>query len=76
MAFDLETEIVLECSRDGGKTWSPERGRVMGNDGEYTHRVVWRRNGRYDRFAVFRFSTKVLKKVAVGQLTITAVPGE
>lgn len=73
---DLLNEVVLETSRDGGKTWSPQRGRTVGNDGEYKTRIVWRRNGRFDRTTVLRFSTKLAKRVAIGQLTLGVIPGE
>ena len=72
--FDLDTDIVLECSHDGGNTWNTPRGRTLVQDPE--RRYIWRRNGRFDRFVVFRFSTRSSRDISIGQLTITVEGGE
>lgn len=48
--------MALEVSRDGGKTWSDSRIRKLGKRGEFKRRAIWRRNGRTDRFDVYRFT--------------------
>jgi len=47
-------KMTMMRSKDG-KTWTAARIREFGKEGEYTRRVVWRRNGRADRFEIFRF---------------------
>lgn len=68
-ADEEEPMIRMEISRDGGKTWSNERPRKMGRVGEYNRRAVWRRNGRTERFDVYRFTTTAPVKFAALQLT-------
>lgn len=48
-----DPQVMMQLSRDGGATWSPERWMSAGKLGEYTKRVRWLRNGRY-RNAVCR----------------------
>lgn len=36
--------VALSWSKDGGKTWGPERWRSIGALGDYTHRCRWARN--------------------------------
>jgi len=47
-------KVALSISKDG-KTWGPPRLRAIGKVGEYSKRVIWRKNGRYTRFAVLKF---------------------
>lgn len=61
--------VRLQVSRDGGKTFSPERARPMGAAGEYNRRAIWRRNGRTARFDVYRFIMSAPVKPVVIQLT-------
>jgi hypothetical protein len=37
--------MALRISRNGGKTWGPERTRSAGRQGDYDTRVIWNRNG-------------------------------
>jgi hypothetical protein len=67
--------VRLEISRDGGKTWLPERPRPIGRIGEYNRRAVWRRNGRPNRFDVYRFTHSDPVKFAGLQLTAEIRPG-
>lgn len=46
--------MSLAVSSDA-KTFGTERTRKIGKKGEYGKRVVWYRNGRFDRFVVFQF---------------------
>jgi len=50
----LNPQVVLSISKDG-KTWGASRMRSIGKKGEYSKRVIWRKNGRYDRFAILNF---------------------
>ena len=62
-------QIMMELSSDGGKTWSSPRSRDIGAIGRYKNRSIWRRNGRFARFVVMRFSvTDPIKPVFI-QLT-------
>lgn len=42
---EANPEIMFRFSRNNGKTWSNERRMGTGKQGEYDHRVIWRRNG-------------------------------
>lgn len=46
--------VVMQISRDA-RTWTDGRTRRLGKQGDYKHRVIWRRNGRIPRFTVLRF---------------------
>lgn len=49
-----DPKIMMQISRDGGKTWGNELWRSLGKVGEYKRRAKWNRLGRfYD--GVFRF---------------------
>ena len=55
---DLDVEdpkIRMAFSKDG-KIFSSEITRSIGKIGDYIHRIVWRRLGRFPRFAVFQFT--------------------
>jgi len=56
-AAEPDPMIVMDRSVDGGKTFVWDRARGIGKVGENNRRIIWRRNGRVDRFQVFRFST-------------------
>ena len=49
-----DPKMSMDVSRDG-KTFDFERVRSIGKIGEYTKRAIWRRQGRFPRFAVVRF---------------------
>lgn len=67
--------VRLEVSKDGGQTYGFDRSRSMGKIGEYGRRVIWRRNGRFSRFSIFRFTmTEPVKPVMI-QLTASIVGG-
>lgn len=54
---DVEEPLMsMDYSKNGGKTYVDKRTRKMGRIGEYNKRAIWRRLGRFDRFAVFRFT--------------------
>lgn len=68
-----DPQIVMERSKDGGKTWSYPRPRSMGALGEYSKRVIWRRLGRSERFDVYRFTLSDPVKPVLLQLTADVV---
>ena len=56
---DLITDdplVTMSMSTDGGNTFGIEKSIPMGKVGEYSKRQIWRRLGRAERFAMFRFS--------------------
>ena len=64
-----DPQIVLDISKDGGKTFKDERWRPMGKVGEYNRRAIWRRNGRFARFSVLRFTISDAVKPVIIMLT-------
>lgn len=71
-----DPQMRMQVSRDGGKTWSDERARSMGEVGEYDTRCIWRRNGRAARFDVYRFTMSAPVKPVVIQLTADIKGGQ
>lgn len=75
---DLSTtnpQVMMERSRNGGHTFSDQRWRDMGKVGEYYRRAIWRRNGKVDRFDMYRFHiSDKIKKVGI-QLTTEVTGG-
>ncbi|MBB6424943.1 hypothetical protein [Sphingopyxis sp. JAI128] len=41
-SVEADPQMILQYSRDGGNTWSPELTRAMGKVGEYLTRAIWR----------------------------------
>lgn len=68
-ATDTDPQIMMDRSRDGGKNFTDERWREIGEVGEYQRRAIWRRNGRVDRFDVYRFTVSDKAKMVGIQLT-------
>ena len=66
---DENPMMGMQISRDGGKTWSYERARPIGAQGQYKQRAVWRRNGRCSRFDVYKFTLSAPVKPVFLQLT-------
>lgn len=52
-ATEDDPQAMLQWSDDGGKTWSNEHWRDIGQVGEYGYRSIWRRLGRFKK-RVFR----------------------
>ena len=48
-------EIRMSISSDGGKKFKDELSRGFGKIGEFMKRAIWRRLGRFTRYAVFKF---------------------
>ena len=61
--------VVMSRSRNGGHSFEAPRSRGFGKQGEYQRRAIWRRNGRADRYDMYRFTINEPVKVAGIQLT-------
>jgi hypothetical protein len=48
-ADQLDPQVMLRWSDDGGHTWSNEHWRSMGKTGEWGYRVFWRRLGMTEK---------------------------
>lgn len=68
---DVNPVAMLQTSRDGGKTWGPERWASIGRQGEFGTRVFWPQCGqarnRVDRFV---FSASVPIKITGAEIVI------
>lgn len=53
--FDVPDPVASMAVSADGKTFSNERVRKIGKKGQYNRRIVWYKNGRQDRFAVWLF---------------------
>ncbi len=68
----VEPQIIMELSKDGGKTWGPERWRGIGFSGDYDRTVKWTGCGAF-RHCIARFkitdavSRKIVKVHALGE---------
>jgi hypothetical protein len=49
VAEQLDPQVMLRWSDDGGHTWSNEHWRSMGKAGEWSYRVFWRRLGMTEK---------------------------
>ena len=49
VADQLDPQVMLRWSDDGGHTWSNEHWRSMGKTGEWGYRVFWRRLGMTEK---------------------------
>lgn len=68
--LDMETgspaQVMMQLSKDSGKSWGVEKWRSTGETGEYETRVEWRRLGQARR-AVFKFRiTDAVKRIITG----------
>jgi hypothetical protein len=50
-----DPQVSLEISKDGGRTWSSQRFRSLGQLGQYEKKAIWRRNG-VARTSIFRIT--------------------
>jgi hypothetical protein len=54
-ATSTDPKIRLSISRDGGRSFSPERSRGIGPVGDFGRRAIWNRNGKFSQSAVFKW---------------------
>jgi len=63
---DVDPQVILSWSTDGGHTWSNDHPASMGKAGQYTKRIIWRRLGAA-RNRSFRVAiTAAVKRVLIG----------
>jgi len=53
--YDLQPDLLLEVSKDGGNTWGAVRHAKMGKTGQYSHRIRFFKLG-YNRLCVLRLT--------------------
>lgn len=70
-----ETDPAVRMSRSlNGKTFTLPRSRTIGKVGEYDKRQIWHRNGRANRFEVFKFEHTGKNKFVIIQLSADIRP--
>lgn len=68
-----DPQVMLQISRDGGRTWGTELWRSAGKIGEYRRRVVWHRCGSFRDGALrIAISDPVKRSVIAANLSIEA----
>lgn len=68
---DVNPQAMLQTSRDGGKTWGPERWAAIGKIGEYGTRVYWTQCGQArNRVDRFRFAAACPIRIADAEIEI------
>lgn len=74
--YDLtpNPEVRMSASRDG-RVFNDPQSRSMGAKGEYNHRCVWRRLGRFPQYSVFEFAVSDPVKKAFLGLELTIAQG-
>ena len=66
-ADDVNPVIELQTSKNG-KTFNNPRPRKIGAIGEYHKRIVWKRNGRFPKISVLRFTMSSKVKFVIIKL--------
>lgn len=64
-------QVLLEYSKDEGRTWVSKGERSMGKLGVYENKIKWNRLGRFYRSAIFRFTTVTDNRQAFTGMKIT-----
>lgn len=59
-------QVMLQISKDGGRTWGNERWRSTGKIGEYKKIVIWRKCGRARNFTFRVAGTDPVKTAIMG----------
>lgn len=63
-ALDPDPQIIMQYSKDGGRTWSNEMWRTLGAVGEYLVRAVWRTNVEFRQLAIrFQMPSKTRRLI-------------
>lgn len=68
-------QVLLEYSKDEGRTWTTKGSKPTGKSGKYNTNVKWWRMGRFDDRAIFRFSTETKNRQAYTGMKITLEEG-
>lgn len=64
----IDPQMRMSFSDDGGYTWNISSSRAMGKIGAYEQRLIWRRNGRVPRYRCYRYETTApVKPVIIKQ---------
>jgi len=64
-----DSKVMLQISRNGGRTFGPELWAGVGSIGDYRARTVWRRLGHYRKGVVFRLTgSDPVKSVQAGSV--------
>jgi hypothetical protein len=73
---NIDPQVMLRWSDDGGHTWSNEHWVGMGKIGEYGKRVIWRRLGMTTKLRdrVYEVSGSDPVKIAIMGAELTATP--
>ena len=66
---DVEPEISMSYSDDGGKTFGNETARSIGKEGNYKARQLWRRGGDAPKHRMYRFIHDSPTKFSVTNLS-------
>jgi hypothetical protein len=68
---DSNPQVLLEYSKDEGRTWISKGSRSMGKLGAYNTNIQWNRLGRFNDRAIFRFTTTTDNRQAFTEMKIT-----
>lgn len=69
------SKVMLQISRDGGKTWGNEMWRGVGDIGDYEARTIFRRLGHYRKGTVFRLRGSDPIKVVQASAFLSVIEG-
>ncbi len=70
------SQVMLQVSRDGGRTWSNENWKSIGAIGAYNARTVWHRLGQYRKGVVFRLRGSDPVNVVQGGSYLSIIRGQ
>ena len=70
-----DPQVRMDFSDDGGRTFSSEFSRSIGKIGEYNHRSIWRRQGRFPVSRTIRLTITDPVKANLLRLAATAETG-
>ncbi len=67
-----DPQVMRRASRDGGRTWGPEKWRSAGRIGEYNARVFWQPCGQARNYVdQFVFTDPVAWRITDGEIELT-----
>jgi len=68
---DTNPQVLLEYSKDEGRTWISKGERSMGKIGKFETKIRWNRLGRFNDRAIFRFTTTTDNRQAFTEMKVT-----